>query len=112
MTNTRLFLQLATLSLCLLAGGQTYAQGDRAKAAAAAEAAKINADSSDPDKIVTFEQLDINHNGVLSRAELKPNDWLYQNFDQVDTNHDGVLSRAEFEAWRKARIAELRASKK
>jgi hypothetical protein len=56
--------------------------------------------------------LDINHNGVLSRAELKPNDWLYQNFDQVDTNHDGVLSRAEFEAWRKARIAELRASKK
>merc|ERR1712217_732714 len=39
-----------------------------------------------------FDQLDANHDGVLSREEYA----RLNLFDQIDTNHDGVITRHEY----------------
>ncbi len=39
---------------------------------------------------------------ATSRAQ-----WRQHFFDQIDTNHDGVISRAEYQAWVDSRFAKL-----
>lgn len=53
--------------------------------------------------------LDVNHDGMISRAEAQPRRGLSRRFDEIDTNHDGQLDRNELRAWHqqmKARKAE------
>lgn len=46
-----------------------------------------------------FDDADANHDGKLSRAEVrKANPTLFQHFDDIDTNKDGFLSKAELRA--------------
>jgi hypothetical protein len=58
-----------------------------------------------------FAELDVNHDGVISAAELKPlaeklakekgtsQTDLQRLFDHIDANHNGEISREEFEAF-------------
>eukprot|EP00930_Biecheleria_cincta_P021635 TRINITY_DN1597_c0_g1_i4.p1 TRINITY_DN1597_c0_g1~~TRINITY_DN1597_c0_g1_i4.p1 ORF type:complete len:3086 (-),score=717.12 TRINITY_DN1597_c0_g1_i4:161-9034(-) len=48
-----------------------------------------------------FNQLDRNHDGVLSREEYRP----MEIFNAADTNHDGILSRQEFRAFQEAQAS-------
>jgi hypothetical protein len=43
-----------------------------------------------------FDQLDTNHDGVISRSEAEANPDLIVIFIKTDTNQDGVLSATEF----------------
>jgi hypothetical protein len=43
-----------------------------------------------------FDQLDANHDGKLSKAELPAKHPLAPHFGMLDTNKDGTLSRSEF----------------
>jgi Ca2+-binding EF-hand superfamily protein len=43
-----------------------------------------------------FDQLDVNHDGMISRAESQANPELYAIFVTTDANGDGMLSAAEF----------------
>jgi Ca2+-binding EF-hand superfamily protein len=52
-----------------------------------------------------FKQLDINHDGLISRQEAAPSPFLAKHFDAIDTNHDGQISRAEMKAFRQAQAA-------
>jgi hypothetical protein len=45
-------------------------------------------------------KLDTNHDGQLSREEVKGHARLEKGFDRMDTNKDGVLSKEELEAAR------------
>jgi|GEM_PF-4292604 hypothetical protein len=46
-----------------------------------------------------FNDADSNHDGKLSRAEVrKANPTLYQNFSDVDANNDGFLTKSEIRA--------------
>ncbi len=45
-----------------------------------------------------FSQVDTDGNGSISRQEALRAGSLARSFDKLDTNDDGVLSRAEFEA--------------
>lgn len=51
---------------------------------------------------VSFDSLDRNHDGKLSRAEARADPGLSMAFDMLDVNHDGYLSTAEFQAWPRA----------
>ena len=51
---------------------------------------------------VSFDTLDRNHDGKLSRAEARADPGLSMSFDALDANHDGYLSQAEFQAWPRA----------
>jgi len=44
-----------------------------------------------------FRALDIDQDGLLSRAEARNNPKLQQQFSAMDTDHDGKLSRTETE---------------
>jgi hypothetical protein len=46
-----------------------------------------------------FSALDRNHDGVLTRDEVKGDAVLEQNFDKIDKNHDGKLSLEEFTSY-------------
>lgn len=43
----------------------------------------------------TFEELDVNKDGKLSREESKPSKSWSKNFDKKDKNKDGFLSKEE-----------------
>lgn len=60
--------------------------------------------SREPDSVVgeykiDFAALDKNHDGSLSRAEVKSNPTLTAEFDAVDIDHNGRLSKKELEGW-------------
>jgi Ca2+-binding EF-hand superfamily protein len=55
-------------------------------------------------------KLDINHDGQLSREEVKGHARLEKGFDRIDTNKDGFLSRDELESAR-ARMKDQRGSR-
>jgi EF hand domain-containing protein len=42
-----------------------------------------------------FRKMDKNHDGYLSKDEVKDNSSLSSSFDQLDKNHDGKLARSE-----------------
>lgn len=46
----------------------------------------------------SFEALDTNHDGQISRDEAKKSPEVSKNFVKADTNHDGKLDAAEFSA--------------
>lgn len=46
----------------------------------------------------SFEALDTNHDGQISRDEAKKSADVSKKFVQADTNHDGKLDAAEFSA--------------
>ena len=54
--------------------------------------------SPPPPYSVTFAQLDLNRDGVLSFSEAFSNPKLSNAFNVIDTNADGVLSLAEIRA--------------
>ena len=41
----------------------------------------------------TFEQMDVNHDGILDQQELSVNS---QTFEQMDVNHDGIIDQQEY----------------
>lgn len=47
----------------------------------------------------TFEQLDTNHDGVISPDEAKAAPELEQNWQAADTNKDGSVDQSEFSAF-------------
>lgn len=49
--------------------------------------------------------LDLNGDGMLSRAEVGSRRHLARKFDEIDSNRDGELSRDELRAWRSAHHA-------
>ena len=59
--------------------------------------------NSDPAKAVVFDQLDANHDGVLTKDEVEAD--ALAKFDRVDTNHDGVLEPDELAAAKAAKAA-------
>ena len=48
---------------------------------------------------LNFNKLDRNHDGKLSREEVRVDPELTADFDGLDTNHDGFLNAEEFQAW-------------
>ena len=46
----------------------------------------------------TFQKLDANHDGQISRDEAKQSPEVNKNFNQADANKDGKLDAAEFSA--------------
>lgn len=56
-------------------------------------------------------KLDANHDGQLSREEVKGHARLEKGFDRMDTNKDGLLSKEELEAAR-SKMKEQRESRK
>jgi hyperosmotically inducible protein len=61
--------------------------------AAAADPAGPQAGYTSKDK---FQQLDANHDGFISRAEVRRFDGYSKAFEEADENHDGKLDRDEF----------------
>jgi len=49
-----------------------------------------------------FRQLDSDHDGFISRDDVKTWPALFRSFDRFDMDHDGRLSRVEFEAYEHA----------
>ena len=57
-----------------------------------------------------FKKADADGNGTLSRAEVEKSvPRLAMTFDQIDTDKDGQLSRGELHAWKKAHKGERQA---
>ncbi len=48
-----------------------------------------------------FKRLDTNHDGLLSRDEVRGRPKLEKRFERIDRNHDQRLSRVELRAARK-----------
>lgn len=66
-------------------------------AALAAEKGVITKQERDAKIDQAFSALDTDKSGSLSRAEIEQNaPALAGSFDQIDANHDGVISRKEF----------------
>jgi EF hand len=47
-------------------------------------------------KPATFQELDANHDGKLSRDDVAADPLWSKDFDIADTNHDGFISKSEF----------------
>jgi len=60
---------------------------------------EVHATSSTPNSTlankVNFDSLDANHDGSLSRAEVKSETMLTADFNSIDANRDGRISKAE-----------------
>lgn len=76
----------ALAAALLFAAAPAFAEGDDAKARIARRVDK------------TFEKLDADKDGRISRAEAAKGPRLSRNFDKVDADHDGYVSRAELSA--------------
>ena len=50
----------------------------------------------------SWDDLDSNRDGYLTKSELKGSPALVHNFDRLDTDHDGKVSQAEWQAWGKS----------
>lgn len=92
---------LAIFATLALSAGLAMAQFTVGPAAPAKPAAAASAVKS-PAAPNAFQKADTDGNGSISRAEAKQaggsvDKW----FEQMDTNHDGVLSAAEFKLTRK-----------
>lgn len=54
----------------------------------------------------SFKSMDLNHDKMLSREEVKGRPMLEKNFDAIDSNKDGQITRAEMKAYREAHKGE------
>ncbi|OGA57676.1 MAG: hypothetical protein A3G81_04165 [Betaproteobacteria bacterium RIFCSPLOWO2_12_FULL_65_14] len=61
------------------------------------------ADTSGADKTAAFKSLDIDGDGLVSKAEAAGNAEVTRAFDRGDRNRDGKLSLAEYERHGKAK---------
>mmetsp|Transcript_4538 Transcript_4538/g.12849 ORF Transcript_4538/g.12849 Transcript_4538/m.12849 type:complete len:290 (-) Transcript_4538:169-1038(-) len=59
-----------------------------------------------PARQTLFDQIDVNHDGEITREEFE--EWRRRQslFDQIDVNHDGQVTREEFEAWKRRTAAQ------
>jgi hypothetical protein len=69
------------IAAAILASGSAYAQSTAAP------------ETTPPAKDLAEDR---NHDGVITRDEVKPGTNLAKRFDQRDTNHDGKLSQDEY----------------
>ena len=68
-----------------------------AAAASPANAAEGTTSASNPPTYAqSFQDLDVNRDGVLTFSEAFPNPRVSNNFNLLDTNADGVLSPGEY----------------
>ncbi len=58
-------------------------------------AAYVQAQQAAPDRAKRMQELDVNKDGVIDRAEAAKEPRLAERFDQLDTNKDGKLSADE-----------------
>jgi hypothetical protein len=65
--------------------------------------ASAYADSDGADKAAVFKSLDIDGDGLVSKAEAAGHAEVTQAFARADRNRDGKLSLAEYERYEKAR---------
>jgi hypothetical protein len=87
----------AALSLPVALGAQTMNPPDTTPPAAEAADAAAGGSASASDEPVSFQTLDENEDGFISRDEAKGT-YLANRFDALDTDHDGRLSPSEVAA--------------
>jgi hypothetical protein len=99
--------RLILAGLCLAsavatANGQTSQAISRESVPSASETASPARDSTMPAPI-SFEELDANGDGAISKEEAAVDPALAQAFDTLDKDADGKLSPAEYAAYNVAR---------
>ncbi len=55
-----------------------------------------SADALDSSTRKSFDALDTNRRGYLTRKEAKQDDWAGRNFERCNISHDGHLSEVEY----------------
>jgi hypothetical protein len=95
-------LALFTSLTVFLIGGAAEAQmpdywpvNPRASATAQSDA-QSSAEARDFSTRKSFDALDTNRHGYLTRKEAKQDDWAGRNFDRCNISHDGHLSEVEY----------------
>lgn len=89
--NTRILLALAVALPLVVPSLACAAESKSARAAAK------------PTAQASFNRLDKNKDGFISRDEVGKRSALAKRFDKLDADHDGKLSRAEYAPGRKPR---------
>lgn len=95
----------STIALASLGSFNAFAQPSAAPVPGAAASSPRGEGLGKPVR-PSFKSMDVNHDKMLSRAEIKGRPILEKNFDAIDTNKDGQLSRAEMKAFREAHKGE------
>ncbi len=86
----------------LLVGEATQAQtrdywpANPRAGSAAPSSLQPSADAPDSPTRKSFDALDTNRRGYLTREEAKQDDWAGRNFDRCNISHDGHLSEVEY----------------
>lgn len=94
-----------TIALAGLSTLGAFAQTNAAPAPAAATSSPRGEGLGKPAR-PSFKSMDLNHDKMLSRDEVKGRPMLEKNFDAIDTNKDGQITRAEMKAYREAHKGE------
>jgi hypothetical protein len=89
-SHLRALLAAATLGACTLASAANTATATSDPAAAAAD---TRASRHAEQRQRFFDQIDTNHDGVVSRDEYRS--WIDSRFDKLDGNHDGNVDANE-----------------
>lgn len=104
--NCFLALVVSAGLLAVAAGSQAQ---DSASRTTAADGTQVTVTSGQPPKDAytpapAFEQLDANHDGVISREEAGAYKPLLNDYDNLLTmnHHPKAISKAQFEAWNSA----------
>ena len=69
----------------------------RTQQASASGGATARSNAGDSEKDLLFQRLDLDGDGMVSKAEAAGNAPVTLGFDRADRNRDGKLSRAEYE---------------
>ena len=98
---TRTHLLAIALPCAIGCAGAALAQEAPATARPAANVTVTShpGNSISPNYHVDFAATDANHDGAITRAEVRANPDLSREFHVVDANHDGRLVREEMKGW-------------
>ena len=97
------FARMFVLAASVLALSPVYADtGTTNKASKAEVERKASPSAPKTDEAALFKSLDIDGDGLVSKAEAAGNAEVTQAFDRADRNRDGKLSVAEYERYGKA----------
>lgn len=77
----------------LKAYAKTHRKDPSEKAGKAGKAGKVGMTGG-------FDQMDTNHDGVVTRDEIAANPKMAKRFDAADANHDGRVTPEEYQAFR------------